>query len=217
LGTVETTQDYLYAYSAANVASAPNNYGAEGSQFAWYVADSNEDGYNDNIDCYSYNGSSWVSTGASSYYLGIRFPNKAIKWGVSSANKLRVFVASAGSTPASNIAASINGAVDGGIRSGDIYVEGENAYMYVYRTEVATLGLQIKSSSEDARFGISNTIDSDKRGSWIIADDYWTRSLIPSQSAMGTNFVFVKKIGSVDMSTVGNSSSRRKLSYIIAL
>lgn len=208
LGSVTAPNDYLYAYSLANV-STNVDYSVEGTLFGWLDTS--------NIKYYYYSTNGWVednaNTNNSINYLNIRFPYKALSWGASSDKKLRVFNGST-NYPSGNIAESIS--ATGENKNGDIYIQGAKAYMYVYLADIARLGIK---ASTNANLALSTSIsNANERGQWIEADPYWLRSILaPRGGTSYTNFSSVDEMGVPSTSPPNTSTPSRKLSYIIAL
>ena len=194
--TASQIRDYARLYGVQNVGNTNSIYNIEqASPFTWYDSS--------NVIVYTQDTqSTWVANenyNNREKYINIRFPMKAIEWGVLN-NRLRIFQESTAVPSTTTIAATITSAVDA-IRSGDIYINTSgDAYMYVTTAEITNLGLQTISSSVDRRFA-SDTI---VRGGWIKAEDYWTRSVI---TANGFNFADVSSVGDVNTSNISNASS----------
>jgi len=125
--------------------------------------------------------------------LNLRFPGKAIHFGLGN-NIMRVFVDNIES-PTRTIADSIG---NSNIRSGDIYIDANGAYIYVSNAEINKYGLSIMSTTGNnskftgIRDSIAANIDSDSEGigGWVKADSYFTRSII-CNSNNGVNFATV--------------------------
>ena len=219
------SRDYIIGYSIANLEDSAGNYEAEDTvmnPFVWM--DANQ------ITLYNRSGAqgNWAAvTNGSSYYLNLRFPGKAIKWGAKSDGStpdasMHVYLDSLASTSLS-IAASIGTA---NLRSGDIYIDAANsmdpcAYIYVSNAEISMYGYTIIPDSETKFQGLSDrsvaNIDSDSEGSggWVKADSYWLRSAICNRNT-GMNFAYVQKSdGQVKKDDSGNGI--RKLNYFIAI
>ena len=214
-----TTRDYLFAYSVSNIVANNSDYEQEdliNSPFAWRIPA--------NVQLYDYDSSNtiWnnVNTNGNELvgqYFNLRFPYKPIQ-----TSTIRIYRAEDGTAFSSNptIAASIGTDI---IRSGDIYLEGANAYIYVSNQEINAYGLNAYLVRDYARFNglVDNDvthIDSTSlgRGGWISATNYWTRSLISGGTSY-TKFADVSVDGSVNISNVSTDTYGEKVSYILTI
>ena len=207
-----TTRDYVYAYSAANVIDS-STYADEDilmNPFSWKIPN--------NIKVYNYSSGSWEEAqNPNSNYLNIRFPYKAINWSLT--KPLRIYVVSQLSQFDDTAAEAIGSTT---IRSGDILIAQNKAYIYVSNYEIQKYGLF--TESDNAKLvGIpdeqATQIESNNAGNggWILSDSYWTRSLVCSTSK--AIFADVSVVGEPNISTTpsGNSTIANRLNFIIAI
>ena len=207
------TNDYVRLQSVQNLGETNAAYDIErANTYEW-----NTDG---NVTVYTLdNNNQWVITETTNRfkYLNLRFPMKAITWG----GGMRVFYDPEGklsNITTARIADTINSLGSTGIRSGDIYICNISnvieAYMYVFSSDITTLGLQIAtSSSSDLRFATATSAD--KTGGWIKGTSYWTRSVIIGGQQSRCNFASVTSQGMVDL--VSTNATGRNICYSIKI
>lgn len=212
--TLYDTRDYVYAYSAANILDDNSFYELEDpvlSPFKWkntsVIA----------VYDYSTTNNNWnAASSISSNYLNIRFPYKPITWGLT--NKLRIYRVSQLSNISANTVALSIGREN--IRSGDILIAQDQAYIYISNKEINRYGLYPETDNQKL-IGIPDSqatqIDSSNLGSggWIRAERYCTRSLIASSSR--AQLVDVSVAGLPNTSTVSSGTQEYKLNFIITL
>ena len=214
IGPMFNTRDYVYAYSAANVLDDNSSYEREDtllSPFKWK---------NTNVIVaynYSVTSNNWSeTTNITSNYLNMRFPYKPISWG--QVNKMRVYLVDSLSNIPNSVALSIG---RNNLRSGDILITGQEAYIYVSNAEINRYGLYPENNNTKL-VGIpdeqATQIDSTNAGSggWLKATSYWTRSLVPGSTSR-TSLASVQVTGTPEVNSTFSSNIERKFNFIIAL
>ena len=212
---ISEVRDYAFAYSIANLKEDANVYEAEDetmNPFSWLISQ--------NVQVYTRAANqSWVSSTANGLdYLNLRFPGKAIHFGTGN-NIMRVYQESL-SAPTNTIVQSIGNT---NIRSGDIYIDSNGAYIYVSNEEINTYGLITMPSTGDySKFaGVEDNIpglsNSEGTGGWVKANSYWTRSIYCG-SSNAANFTYVQGNDSTAGQIVeATQSNTANISYLLGI
>ena len=209
-------RDYVTAYSVANVTATNSQaYQSESPNmhpFPWRL-----DKY---VKVFTYTNNAWSeASGASgAQYLNLRFPTKAIPFGIGN-QQLHVFAFPTNATIPStfNVASSIS---PSRLQSGDIYIENTTAYIYVSNEEINKYGLTIDTSLSRLTGLPDDQVDkitsnNEGRGGWVKAEQYWTRSVIAGGTQY-TAFATVNIEGGVENNT-NVSSNGYKFNYLLAI
>lgn len=212
---ISEVRDYAFAYSIANLKEDANVYEAEDEMmnpFSWLISQ--------NVQVYTRAANqSWISSTVNGLdYLNLRFPGKAIHFGTGN-NIMRVYQESL-SAPTNTIVQSIGNT---NIRSGDIYIDSNGAYIYVSNEEINTYGLITMPSTGDySKFaGVEDNIpglsNSEGTGGWVKANSYWTRSIYCG-SSNAANFTYVQGNDSTAGQIVeATQSNTANISYLLGI